>query len=113
MASTPKPSAEVAIDAALVARLLRAQHPDLADQPLRHLASGWDNVNFRLGDRYVVRLPRREVAAALVAHEQRWLPVLAADLPLPIAAPLSGLAAFTFEPRPARSAWPSAPRCPA
>ena len=42
----------------------------------------------RLGDALVVRLPRRAVAAALVLHEQRWLPELAPRLPLPIPVPL-------------------------
>lgn len=35
-----------------------------------------------------MRLPRRELAAPLVDHELRWLPGLAARLPLPIAAPV-------------------------
>ncbi|MDJ0789409.1 MAG: phosphotransferase, partial [Myxococcota bacterium] len=83
MAGTRKPGAEVEVDAALVARLLRAQHPDLAERPLRLLASGWDNLIFRLGEAHVVRLPRRALAAALVANEQRWLPELAERLPLP------------------------------
>ncbi len=88
MAGTRKPGAEVEVDAALVARLLRAQHPDLAERPLRLLASGWDNLIFRLGEAHVVRLPRRALAAALVANEQRWLPELAERLPLPIPAPI-------------------------
>ena len=68
--------------------LLAEQCPDLADRPLRALASGWDNVVFRLGDDLVVRVPRRAMAAALVEHEQRWLPVLAPSLPLPVPAPV-------------------------
>jgi aminoglycoside phosphotransferase (APT) family kinase protein len=34
------------------------------------------------------RLPRREAAARLVVHEQRWLPVLVPRLPLPVPAPV-------------------------
>jgi aminoglycoside phosphotransferase (APT) family kinase protein len=82
------PTAEVAIDEQLVRRLLREQHPDLAEQPLRPLANGWDNVLLRLGPDLVVRLPRRRLAAVLVAHEQRVLPELAASLPLPVPVPL-------------------------
>jgi aminoglycoside phosphotransferase (APT) family kinase protein len=52
------------------------------------VASGWDNVIFRLGDELAVRLPRRAPAAELVDHEQRWLPTLAAQLPLPIPTPI-------------------------
>src|SRR4051812_40542328 len=82
------PAAEVDIDADLVRALLIEQVPALSAAPLRLLANGWDNVLFRLGDEWVVRLPRREVAAALVEHEQHWLPVLAAQLPLPIPTPV-------------------------
>lgn len=82
------PAAEVDIDEALVRRLLTDQHPDLAALAIRELSHGWDNVMFRLGDQLTVRVPRRELAAALVEHEQRWLPDLAADLPLPIPAPV-------------------------
>jgi aminoglycoside phosphotransferase (APT) family kinase protein len=82
------PAAEVAIDEALVRTLLRAQHPDLAELPLKPIDSGWDNVMFRLGDRLAVRMPRRYAAAALVQHEQDWLPTLAPRLPLPISAPV-------------------------
>jgi aminoglycoside phosphotransferase (APT) family kinase protein len=85
---TGTPAAEVDLDATAVRRLLAGQHPDLASQPLRRMASGWDNVLWRLGDRLAVRLPRREVAAKLIRHEQRWLPVLADRLPLAVPAPL-------------------------
>lgn len=69
-------------------RLLLAQHSDLAELPLRVVAAGWDNVLARLGDDLVVRLPRRALAAELVAHEQRWLVELAPRLPLPIPVPV-------------------------
>ena len=42
---------------------------------------------FRLGEQYCVRLPRREAAAALIEHEQIWLPRLARQLSLPISCP--------------------------
>ena len=82
------PAAEVDIDATLVRALLREQHPDLAGLDLTLLASGWDNTIFRLGDTLTVRLPHRRLAAPLIEHEQRWLPELAARLPLPIPAPV-------------------------
>ncbi|MGN6407992.1 MAG: aminoglycoside phosphotransferase family protein [Curtobacterium sp.] len=71
------PAAEVDVDVPLVAALLRDQHPDLAGLPLEVVASGWDNVVVRLGDLLAVRLPRRAAAAALIEHEQRWLPEIA------------------------------------
>lgn len=84
-----KPEAERVVDEALVRRLLEEQHPELADLPLSHLDSGWDNVIYRLGDEYTARLPRREVAAALVRNEQRWLPSIAASLPIPVPSPVA------------------------
>ncbi|WP_433190266.1 aminoglycoside phosphotransferase family protein [Actinoallomurus sp. CA-150999] len=82
------PAAEVAVSVDLVHRLLVDQHPDIAGLDIEVLANGWDNMVCRLGDAYLVRLPRRALAAELVAHEQRWLPVLAPHLPLPIPAPV-------------------------
>jgi aminoglycoside phosphotransferase (APT) family kinase protein len=79
------PPAEVSIDAALVGRLVMAQHPALLG-PISRLSSGWDNELFRLGDGYVVRMPRRAIAVPLLGNEQRWLPELQAlvELPLPV-----------------------------
>ena len=75
------------IDMPLVRSLLAEQHPDLAELPLELFDEGWDNVLFHLGDRWLVRLPRREEAAPLVQKEQTWLPVLADRLPLPVPLP--------------------------
>ena len=86
-ASAGTPAAEVVIDTALVAGLLTDQHPDLAQLPLQVVDAGWDNALVRLGDRLALRLPRRAFAAPLILHEQRWLPLLAERLPLPIPAP--------------------------
>ena len=82
------PAAEVAVDAVLVGALLESQHPDLATLPLTLLAEGWDNFMFKLGEELTVRLPRRELSAAMIEHEQRWLPELAGRLPLPVPAPV-------------------------
>ena len=72
----------------LVRGLLIDQHPDLADQPLTLVDAGWDNVIFRLGNDLAVRLPSRVESVELVAHEHRWLPVLAPTLPLPVPDPV-------------------------
>ncbi|MFD8478264.1 aminoglycoside phosphotransferase family protein [Kitasatospora sp. NPDC059673] len=82
------PAAEVSVSVELVRRLLDGQHPDLAGLPIEVLANGWDNLVCRLGEEFLVRLPRRAAAAGLVAHEQRWLPELAGRLPLPVPAPV-------------------------
>lgn len=84
---TDGPPAELHVDEALVARLVAAQHPDLAGDV--HLAAnGWDNAMFRLGTRWAVRTPRRAVAIGLMRNEQRWLGELATRLPVPIPAPV-------------------------
>lgn len=82
------PAAEVDITESLVTRLLREQHPDLLDLPLRHVASGWDNATWRLGDDLALRLPRRTASAQLILHEQRWLPEIARRVSLPVPEPL-------------------------
>jgi len=76
------------VDAELVRGLLQAQQPQLADQTLVEVGDGWVNCVFRLGSDYAVRLPRREEAAALMAKEQQWLPVLTAGLPTATSVPL-------------------------
>lgn len=81
-------AATVDVDVALVRELLREQHPDLAGRRLARVDAGWDNAVFRLGDDLVVRVPRREPAALLILHEQRWLPELAPRLPLPVPEPV-------------------------
>lgn len=82
------PVAEVDITVDLVRALLRAQHPDLGELRIVELANGWDNVIFRLGDELTVRLPRREMSARLIDHEQAVLPHLADVLPISIPAPV-------------------------
>jgi aminoglycoside phosphotransferase (APT) family kinase protein len=82
------PPAEVDVSVELVRQLLAEQHPDLAGLALGVLANGWDNMVCMVGADLLARLPRRALAAELVAHEQRWLPVLAPRLPLPIPAPV-------------------------
>jgi aminoglycoside phosphotransferase (APT) family kinase protein len=77
------------IEPALVRRLVSRQFPQWADLPVRPVeVDGWDNSTYRLGSDMTVRLPSNESYAAQVAKEQRWLPVLAPHLPLPIPVPL-------------------------
>lgn len=82
------PIADLDVDEALVRALLAEQQPDLADLTVTEFDNGWDNVIFRLGEALSVRVPRRQVAAQLIEHEQRWLPELAPRLPLPISSPV-------------------------
>ncbi len=78
------------LDVSTVRRLVAAQYPHWADLPVRPVAvQGWDNRTFRLGDDMTVRLPSASQYALAVEKEQRWLPVLAPHLPLPIPVPLA------------------------
>lgn len=80
---------EVEIDDALVQRLLGAQAPDLADLPLtRTEAWGTDHVIFRLGDGLSVRVPKIGWAARQGPKEDRWLRVLAPQLPVEVPVPV-------------------------
>ena len=82
------PRAEIAVDANLVRSLLHEQHPDLAEQSITLVETGWDNFIFQLGTQMALRLPRRARAAALILNEQRWLPNLATHLPITMPVPL-------------------------
>jgi aminoglycoside phosphotransferase (APT) family kinase protein len=74
------------IDSALVERLVNEQHSGFA-APVSLLAHGWDNDIYRLGERHTVRLPRRVEAVPLIDNEQRWLPVIARQLSVPVPVP--------------------------
>ncbi|MGW0863364.1 MULTISPECIES: aminoglycoside phosphotransferase family protein [Streptomyces] len=79
---------EIEITPELIRELLRDQHPDLADRPLRLGARGWDNQLWRLGDDLAVRLPwATGPVDALLRKEHTWLPELAPSLPLEIPVP--------------------------
>ena len=82
------PDAEFEVSASLVQELVRRQHPDLAGGDVVEMSLGFDNTIWRLGGDLVVRLPRRQIAVALIESEQRWLPELAPHLPLLIPTPL-------------------------
>ncbi|MFE6055610.1 aminoglycoside phosphotransferase family protein [Kitasatospora sp. NPDC056446] len=94
------------MDAPTVRALLRAQHPDLADLPLRPVDGGWDNQLWRLGDELAVRVPRTGRASELLSKELRWLPRLAPGLPLPVPVPVRTGTPSDLFPRPwAVTAW--------
>jgi aminoglycoside phosphotransferase (APT) family kinase protein len=82
------PLAEIEVTESLARTLLREQHPDLADLPLTWSGTGWDNALWRVGEHLAARFPVRAIAAPLVTHEQRWLPVLAPRLPVDVPVPV-------------------------
>ena len=81
--------AKADITVGLVSGLVADQFPQWAHLPVRPVAlDGWDNTTFRLGDTMSVRVPSADAYALQVDKEQRWLPVLAPQLPLAIPFPL-------------------------
>lgn len=89
------------ITASLVARLVAEQFPAWAHLPVTPVEhDGWDNVTFRLGTDLVARLPSADAYAAKVDKEHRWLPHLAAALPIRIPEPLAKGAPGCGFPRP-------------
>jgi aminoglycoside phosphotransferase (APT) family kinase protein len=81
---------EVEIDAALVARLLAAELPELAGLPIREVRStGTVNAIYRLGEEVCVRLPRVEKWTRSLERELEWLPRLAASVSLRIPEPVA------------------------
>jgi aminoglycoside phosphotransferase (APT) family kinase protein len=78
------------IDEQLARTLIDEQFPQWADLPIRRVAlDGVDNRTFRLGDALSVRMPSGPWYALQVEKEQRWLPELAPQLPLPIPTPVA------------------------
>jgi aminoglycoside phosphotransferase (APT) family kinase protein len=78
------------IDASLARRLIDRQFPQWSHLPIDAVEfDGWDNRSFRLGSELTVRLPSGPWYAQQVEKEQRWLPVLAPQLPLPIPRPVA------------------------
>lgn len=78
-----------AADEAMVRALLRAQCPELADQPLVPGPTGWDNIHWLVGGtRLAARLPRRDLAVPLIANEVRTLGEVADRLPVAVPAPV-------------------------
>ncbi len=104
------PAAEVDLDEAMVRAILLAAAAEqgldrqTATRPLKLVANGWDNAMYRLGPNLLVRLPRRKVAVPLIDHEQRWLPEIAARLPLPI--PVPGFAGRPVDQADVSYPWP-------
>jgi aminoglycoside phosphotransferase (APT) family kinase protein len=80
----------IAVDVEQARRLVADQFPQWADLPVEPVANGgWDNWTFHLGPEMSVRLPSAAEYALAVDKEQRWLPTLAARLPLPVPTPLA------------------------
>lgn len=82
------PAAEISIDEILVKKLIYSQFPKLSSMELNFVDEGWDNINYRLGSEYLVRLPRRKMGAELIQNEIKYLKSIATELPIPIPSPI-------------------------
>ena len=78
---------EIEIPEQLARRLLDEQFPEFRDCPLTLLGEGWDNVAWQVGDGWVFRFPRRQVAADLITAENAVMPGVAEHLTAPVAWP--------------------------
>ncbi|HEY3676691.1 MAG TPA: phosphotransferase [Candidatus Tumulicola sp.] len=83
----PQWTADIDIDAALAARLVAGQFPELACSSVQPFGFGWDNAAFLIDRRIVFRFPRRKIASTLIEREIALLPLVAKHVPLAISAP--------------------------
>ncbi len=81
---------ELEISESLVRNLLNRQCPQWAYLNLKPIeSSGTDNALFRLGNDYVVRLPRIDWATKGIEKEYEWVPKIARFLKTAISEPIS------------------------
>lgn len=85
---TGTPPPEINITLGFARQLLLSQHSDLSHLSITPLDSGWDNTLFRLGNDYILRIPRRKLGAELLKSEQKWLPILSKRLPIAVPTPV-------------------------
>lgn len=80
-------SAELAVSVGLAQSLIEGQFPTLAPAHVDLFGTGWDNSAFLVNHVYIFRFPRRCFAVPFLETEARFLPALAARLPLPVPMP--------------------------
>lgn len=72
----------------LVQRLIYSQFPELSAMRIKRIGNGWDNMVYLVGDEYIFRFPRRNVAIDLIKMEGRLLPKLTDYMTIPYPQPL-------------------------
>lgn len=81
--------ADISITLTQAKRCIEQQFPDLAPlKKIQFISEGWDNRVFAVNDTYFFRFPRRKVAVALLAQENKCLPVLQVRLSCAIPNPI-------------------------
>jgi aminoglycoside phosphotransferase (APT) family kinase protein len=81
---TPRFDDNVCMDPAAASNILVAQFPSLSPARVRPLGEGCDFIVFEVNDRWVVRFPKTDEAEAQLDLERRLLPLLAAELCVPV-----------------------------
>ncbi len=85
--AAPQWAPELLVPPDLVARLIASQFPRLAGAPVEPLATGFDNIVYRVAGQWAFRFPRRKAAVPGVQREIIFLPRIAPHLPLPVPVP--------------------------
>lgn len=88
VANTNQWDADWEMSEELVQRLIYTQFPELTSKRIKLLGNGWDNTVYMVGDEYVFRFPRRNVAISLIEMEGSLLPKLADFMTIPYPQPL-------------------------
>ncbi len=83
-----QPRTDIAIDEALIRRLLDTQFPEASALPVGGHFEGRDSAVWRLGDEWAVRLPRHQEAAAKQETEISWLPRIGTRWPFAAPVPV-------------------------
>ncbi|GGE55756.1 aminoglycoside phosphotransferase family protein [Priestia taiwanensis] len=80
----------IKIDSALVTKLINEQFQEWAHLEIKPVKlDGHDNRTFHLGNNMSVRLPSASGYVPQVKKEQKWLPILAQKLSVPISSPIA------------------------
>ncbi|UPU88504.1 phosphotransferase [Demequina sp. TMPB413] len=82
------PRTGLAIDAALVRRLLDSQFPEAHSLAIGAHCEGRDSIVWRLGEQWAIRLPLHERAAAKQTTETVWLPTVGRSWPFAAPVPV-------------------------
>lgn len=76
---------EIPVDEVLVRELVDSQFPQFASLPIKPLnASGSSNIQYRLGNELLVRLPRQPGGGASIEKEHRWSEYMNVGLPVSV-----------------------------
>jgi aminoglycoside phosphotransferase (APT) family kinase protein len=72
----------------LIHELIYSQFSQLSSMPIKKIGSGFDNTVYRVGEEFIFRFPRREIAIQGLRTEGRMLPKLEDFITIPYSKPL-------------------------